>query len=99
MELLIKYWTPIWSIMVTLGLFAMALLSKTYARHEHVAKLKQEVEKVKTQIQAMPSTSEFHKLNLEMCSLSGDLKALKPQLDNVEKLLDLLVENELKEKG
>lgn len=77
MEILLKYWAPIWSILVSLGLLTMAFLSKTYAKHEHVAKLASEVEKVKVQIAAMPSATELHELNIEMCNLRGELKTLK----------------------
>ncbi len=98
MELIAKYWTPIWSILVTLGLLLMGLMSKTYARHDAVNMLIAEIETLKSRLDETPSVAELNRLNVDIVRLSGEIKSLQPQLDSVQRLSDLLLENELKER-
>lgn len=97
-ELLAKYWAVIWSVLTTIGLVVMALLSKTYAKQESVITLQQKVDTLENSMSQLPTEKELHKLNLEISGLRGELRSFAPRLDQVQKLSDLLLENELKER-
>jgi cell fate (sporulation/competence/biofilm development) regulator YmcA (YheA/YmcA/DUF963 family) len=97
-EVLAKYWAMIWALITTIGLVIMALLSKTYAKQESVISLKQQVDTLENSMNQLPTEKELHKLNMEISGLRGELKSFGPQLVQVQKLSDLLLENELKER-
>jgi predicted nucleic acid-binding Zn-ribbon protein len=97
-ELLTKYWAVIWAVLTTIGLVIMALLSKTYAKQETVVTLQQKVNSLESSLNQLPTEKELHQLNLEISGLRGELQSLVPRLDQVQKLSDLLLENELKER-
>lgn len=97
MELIAKYWAPIWALLTTAGLVIMALLTKTYAKREAVESLKSEVVRLEQRLDDLPSERELHALQLEISELRGDLREIKPELRQVNRLSDLLLENELKE--
>ncbi|UIA93074.1 DUF2730 domain-containing protein [Erwinia tracheiphila] len=46
-----------------------------------------------------PNQKELHALQLDMANLRGDLKAALPELRQLRHMSDLLLQNELKEKG
>ncbi len=100
MDVIAKYWAPIWAIVTTGALVVMALLSKTYAKKETVTDLQKDLESVKGKVDELPSKDELHNLHLEIANLRGDLKAVGPQLTQVAKVSDLLLQNEFtKEKA
>lgn len=97
MDVIAKYWAPIWAIFTTLGLVIMALLSKTYAKRETVDELRRNLDALETKFDDLPTKTELHNLQLEIANLRGDLKELSPRLDRVQHMSDLLLENELRE--
>lgn len=97
-EVLAKYWAMIWALITTIGLVIMALLSKTYAKQETVVTLQQKVNSLEDVVRQLPKERELHALNIEIAGLRGELQSLVPRLDQVQKLSDLLLENELKER-
>ncbi|MGO2354650.1 MAG: DUF2730 family protein [Marinomonas foliarum] len=97
-EVLAKYWAPIWALITTIALVIMALLSKTYAKQETVTTLQQRVDMLENIIHQLPTEKEIHALNLEISGLRGELRSFEPKLTQVQKLSDLLLENELKER-
>lgn len=99
MELIAKYWAPLWATITTIAMVIMALLAKTYAKREEVETLHSEIKRLDQRLDDLPSERELHELQLEISELRGDLKALKPELMQVRRLSDLLLENELKERS
>lgn len=93
-----EYWGIIWALVMTAVNLVMILLAKTYVKREEVDTLKQRVSALETVIAGMPNQKELHALQLEMSNLRGDLKALGPKLAQVQRISDLLLENELKDK-
>ncbi|MBA5235273.1 DUF2730 domain-containing protein [Pectobacterium aroidearum] len=93
-----EYWGMIWALVMTAVNLVMFLLAKTYVKREEVDALKQRVSGIETAIAGMPNQKELHALQLEMSNLRGDLKALAPKLAQVQRISDLLLENELKDK-
>ena len=98
MELIAKYWAPIWATITTVVVVIMALLTKTYAKRETVETLQSEITRLDNRLAALPSDREFHALQLEISELRGDLRELRPELTQVKHLSGLLLENELKER-
>nr|WP_211185866.1 DUF2730 family protein [Brenneria salicis] len=88
----------IWALVMTAVNLVMFLLAKTYAKREEMDSLTHRVSAMETVIASMPNQKELHALQLEMSNLRGDLKALAPKLAQVQRISDLLLENELKEK-
>ncbi|ATA26598.1 hypothetical protein BIY26_09000 [Brenneria goodwinii] len=93
-----EYWGIIWALVMTGVNLVMILLAKTYVKREEVDTLKSRVTAMETVIASMPNQKELHALQLEMSNLRGDLKALAPKLAQVQRISDLLLENELKDK-
>jgi len=96
-ELIAKYWAPLWATITTVAMVIMALLAKTYATRKEVELLKSEIGRIDKHLDSLPSERELHALQLEISELRGDLRSLKPELLQVRRLSDLLLENELKE--
>lgn len=91
----------IWSISVTtvsfLGMIALALLSKTYAKREHVEKVERKVEALQAEIEALPTQSQMTELMVELANTRGEMRELRAQIQPVEHLAQLLLEQRLKD--
>lgn len=105
-DVVIKNWPPIFAGLSLAGTVVLMLLAKTYAKRESVDELAGQVAAVKQRlgylertVEALPNHQEIGGLKLEMSELRGDLKALRPELHRLNKMSDLLLENELKEKA
>lgn len=95
MDWLVKYWAPIWAAITTVAIVVMALVGKTFVKRDEHTTLEQRVAAVEQTVEDLPSVDELHQLNLEISELRGDLKALQPQLQGVQRISNLLLENEL----
>ena len=97
---IVKTYWPIVVVLVSLAsLVVQTLLAKTYAKRESVAALEGRVSMVEQKIADLPSERELHKLQLDISDLRGELRAVRPELAQLRRLSDLLLENELKEKA
>ncbi|SIS88083.1 DUF2730 family protein [Neptunomonas antarctica] len=99
MELIAKYWAPLWATITTIAMVIMALLAKTYAKRESVDTLHSEIKRLDQRLDDLPSERELHRLQLEISELRGAILALNSELPQVRRLADLLLENELKERS
>ena len=93
-----KNWAMVWAMLTTVGLVIMALLSKTYAKRDDVKALESRMTRSEERLDDMPTKTDIHNLSLEISDLRGEIKELAPRLDGVQRLSDLLLENELQEK-
>jgi hypothetical protein len=91
-------WAMVWAMATTIGLVVMALLSKTYAKRDDMQRMEQRVIHIESKVDDLPTKTDLHSLALEMASLRGEISQLAPRLDGVQRLSDLLLENELQEK-
>ncbi|MCF2829820.1 MULTISPECIES: DUF2730 family protein [unclassified Pseudoalteromonas] len=57
-----------------------------------------DVRELERRIEKMPTTDDLHDLELKIERLNTNIESVKPGLSNVQKLTDLLMENELREK-
>ena len=98
MEFIAKFWAPIWAIVTTIAVGAMAWLSRTYAHRDDLLDVKRDVEQIQERLDRLPSDTDLHMLKLEISELRGDLKEVRPELRQLRRLSDLLLENELKDR-
>ena len=97
---IVKTYWPIVVVLVSLAsLVVQTLLAKTYAKRESVGALEGRVAMVEQKIADLPSERELHKLQLDISDLRGELRAVRPELAQLRRLSDLLLENEIKEKA
>lgn len=93
------FWPLIAAGVSLVSLIIQTLLVKTYAKREDVIGLATRLNTVEQKVADLPSERELHKLQLEISDLRGALQAVRPELAQLRRLSDLLLENELKEKS
>ncbi|WP_320152546.1 DUF2730 family protein [uncultured Tolumonas sp.] len=93
------YWPVFAAVVSFFSLVIQALLAKTYAKRDDVSGLATRLNMVEQKVADLPSERELHKLQLEISDLRGALQAVRPELAQLRRLSDLLLENELKEKS
>lgn len=93
------FWPLIAAAVSLFSLVIQTLLVKTYAKREDVSALQNRMGAVEQKISGLPSEGDLHKLQLEISELRGELREVRPELAQLRRLSDLLLENELKEKS
>lgn len=89
-------WKPIEFVLVAIGGFVLWALSQLFVRRTRVEQLEKRVSTLEQTVEKLPTSERLHRLELEISELSGELKAIAPKLNQVSKLADMLLENELK---
>ncbi|ELB2040594.1 DUF2730 family protein [Vibrio parahaemolyticus] len=96
MDFDLKTW---WSIAVTtvsfLGMVALALLSKTYAKREDLEKVVRKVDDLQAQVDNLPIQQQVTDLLVEMAHARGEMKELRAQMKPIEHMAQLLLEQRL----
>ncbi|SHO58780.1 DUF2730 family protein [Vibrio quintilis] len=77
----------------------LLMINKTYATKKEVNALRSDHEQLKNKVEDLPSHDEINSLKVSIETLRGDIKEIRPQLYSLQKMSDLLIENELKEKA
>ena len=98
-DLVKTYWPVLVALISFASLVVQTLLAKTYAKRETVAALDGRISMVEQKIKSLPSEGDLHRLQLDISELRGELRAVRPELAQLRRLSDLLLENELKEKA
>lgn len=98
-EFVKTYWPVLIGLLSFASLVVQTLLAKTYAKRETVAAVEGRVAMVEQKIASLPSEGDLHRLQLDISDLRGELRAVRPELVQLRRLSDLLLENELKEKA
>ncbi|ENM4022682.1 DUF2730 family protein [Vibrio cholerae] len=90
-----------WAVGVTVvsfcGMVALALLSKTYAKSEDLRKVDSKVDKLKAQVDALPTQQQVTELLLELANTRGEMRELRANMQKVDHLAQLLLEQRLNE--
>ena len=55
-----------------------------------------DVQELERRLEKVPTTEDLHELELKIGRLNTNIESVKPGLNNVQKLTDLLMENELR---
>lgn len=92
-------WAVIWALLMSCATGIQLLLSKTYARREALEKVSSRLSILERAIEGMPTEQELHNLQLEICSLRGEIREFSGTIRQAARISDLLLENELKDKS
>lgn len=94
----IRTYTP-WALAILSLLWAMLLLviNKTFTTKREFSELQSKHERLEARVKDLPSHRELAELQLNMEKLNGQISAIRPQLQAVQRISDLLLENEIKE--
>lgn len=95
---IIKDYLALWiALGGVLGTLVLALMQRTYAKREDVTRITERLAALEHHVADIPAQEEWHELSLRMEKLNGQIEAVKPSLARLERLADLLLENELLE--
>ncbi|MEK2034570.1 DUF2730 family protein, partial [Vibrio parahaemolyticus] len=75
-----KWWPIVWAGVLSVVQVIQILLSKTYAKREDVEQVKRNMDKLKAQVDALPTRDEITKLTLELSEARGEMKELRAQI-------------------
>ncbi|WP_159064928.1 DUF2730 family protein [Thaumasiovibrio subtropicus] len=106
LELIRTWWPIVATALNILFLLACFALVKTFARKEDLQAVKEAHNHLQAQHQALsqqvenlPSQNEVSDLKLIIEKLRGDIREIRPKLDGLDRISNLLLENELKDKN
>lgn len=100
------YWPIALAVVNLVFILAAFVLHKTFATKDDTNEIKQEQARLRqdfnlleSQVGQLPSATEVANLRVSMETLHGDIKEMRPQLKSLQRMSDLLLENELKERN
>ncbi|OEE42306.1 DUF2730 family protein [Vibrio anguillarum] len=98
MEVWIKtYWPIAWAVLSTLGMLVLALLSKTYAKRDDLAKVEKKVDELKAHVDSLPTQKQITDLLIALERTNGRMESLEAKIQPVQHLAQLLLEQRLKD--
>ncbi len=97
MEWLKSYWPMVWAAVSTAGMVILALLSKTYARREDLAKVEKKVDQLKAHVDSLPTQTQITELLVALERTKGSVETLEEKIRPVQHLAQLLLEQRLKD--
>ncbi|ENA5704157.1 DUF2730 family protein [Escherichia coli] len=98
-EMIRANWPILWALLMTGINLLQLILAKTYVKREEFDSLRSRMSVMESQVHHLPDRDEFHRLQLDISNLRGEIKELGPSIRQVSRIRDLLLENELKEKN
>ncbi|KAF7787184.1 hypothetical protein PRUB_a4062 [Pseudoalteromonas rubra] len=97
MEFLIEWWKQMVAAgVVIVGAGSIAWLRATFVSRVKHDELEQRISAVERRVEDMPSVEDFHGLEKSLLEVGGKIDALSPQLGDLKRVTDLLMENELR---
>ncbi|EGT3609594.1 DUF2730 family protein [Morganella morganii] len=98
LDVLREHWSMIYTVVTGAVAIGLLLLSKTYAKRDEVELMNRRLSELEVALATLPNRAELYNLQLEIANLRGDIKAVAPELQQLRRMSDLLLQNELKEK-
>ncbi|HFO6709654.1 TPA: DUF2730 family protein [Escherichia coli] len=98
-EVIRANWPILWALLMTAINLLQLILAKTYVKREEFDSLRSRVSVMEGLVNQLPDRNEFHRLQLDISNLRGEIQELGPSIRQVSRISDLLLENELKEKN
>ena len=103
MDFILEWYKAFLTVGVAIvGAAALAWLRSTFVTkkaHDDVSKaLESRLSAVEKTIEDLPNSEDLHELDKRLIEVSGKIDGLNPQLTDLKRLTDLLMENELREK-
>ncbi|RZF83722.1 DUF2730 family protein [Pseudoalteromonas sp. CO325X] len=108
MDFILEWWKQLLAAgFLIVGCGAIAWLRSTFVskkehelyrqeQREHYDGLTQRLNTVETTVADLPSADDIHELDKRLIEVGGKIDALSPQLGNLQRVTDLLMENELR---
>lgn len=91
MGLIASLITVVWTVVLT-------LLTKTYARREDLDEVRTRMLQVEATLKSLPTVEQFHRVEIAVSELSGDIKEIKAAVKAIGHTNSLLLEKHLTEK-
>tara|TARA_Y100000588_G_C14281520_1_gene937748 strand:+ start:28398 stop:28724 length:327 start_codon:yes stop_codon:yes gene_type:complete len=103
MDFILEWWKQVLALgFLIVGAGALAWLRSTFVTkklHEKsISGLETRLSAVENTVEDMPSAEDIHDLEKRLIEVGGKIDALSPQLGTLQRVTDLLMENELREK-
>ncbi|MCG7565868.1 DUF2730 domain-containing protein [Pseudoalteromonas sp. CnMc7-15] len=103
MDFILEWWKQFLALgFLIVGAGALAWLRSTFvtkkSHEESINGLKTRLSAVENTVADMPSAEDIHELDKRLIEVGGKIDSLSPQLGNLQRVTDLLMENELREK-
>ncbi|WP_115720181.1 DUF2730 family protein [Gallaecimonas mangrovi] len=90
-------WLPLYIAVASLLVSGiLAMLQLTFAKRQELNDLARMVDGLERRIEDMPSQRDLHELSIKIADLNGQIQGIAPALKRMERIGDLLLENELK---
>lgn len=106
LELIRTWWPILATVLNVLFLLACFVLIKTFARKEELQSIKEAHTQLASShvalqqhVEKLPDHDEISGLKLSIEKLRGDIREIRPKLEGLDRISNLLLENELKEKN
>lgn len=98
-EIILNRWPVIYGLSTVIFGIVVYILAKTYAKREVVDALAGRVESIERQVANLPNQGDFHRLQLDMAALRGDIKEVSAILGQVKYISNLVTDHKFKEKS
>lgn len=101
MDFILEWWKALLALGLTVvGAGGLSWVRNTFiskaAHDKHRDELERRLTAVETTIAEMPSAKDIHELDKRLIEVSVKIDGLTPQLRDIKRLTDLLMENELR---
>ncbi|WP_097474144.1 DUF2730 family protein, partial [Escherichia coli] len=79
-EMIRANWPILWALLMTGINLLQLILAKTYVKREEFDLLRSRVSVMESQVHQLPDRDEFHRLQLDISNLRGEIKELGPSI-------------------
>lgn len=98
MEVIRTFWPIAATFLNVAFILGAFVLRKSFVSQKDFEALKRSHDQLQTQVSNLPEQEEITNLHIAIERLRGEINGIAPKLQSVEKISDLLLENEIKDK-
>ena len=97
MDFILEWWKAFLTVGIAIvGASALAWLRSTFVTKKVHEVLESRLSAVEKTVEDLPNADDIHDLDKRLVEVSGKIDGLNPQLTDIKRLTDLLMENELR---
>ena len=96
LEVILAHWVKIYAIVSLIIMSANWAMTKTYSKKDNFDALSRRVDRLENTVSTLPSKDDLHRLDRQLVELGAQITAITPQLVSIQRMTDLLTENELR---
>lgn len=97
MDFILEWWKAFLTVGIAIvGASALAWLRSTFVTKKVHEVLENRLSAVEKTVEDLPNADDLHELDKRLIEVSGKIDGLNPQLTDLKRLTDLLMENELR---